>query len=988
MAVRLDVVTTIEDARAGLRLKAFRESAGSTVTAVHVADSYLLDAALSHAGLSRARHALINPLMEAAHMTGAWVPKRFAYAIEVGFLPGVTDNVGATAQETIEDATGYAFKAGEKVYSSQVFVIEGALTEHDVHTIAASLYNPLIHSATIYDRASWKKRDRTFTVPRVSLSGSSEVAEVNLELADTELAELGKLGIADVDGTRRGPLALSLEYLKTIRNHYRALGRKPTDIELEALAQTWSEHCKHTIFASPLDSIEKGIYKTYIKGATEKIRAKKGKNDFCVSVFKDNSGGIVFDDEYVITHKAETHNSPSALDPFGGAVTGIVGVNRDAMGFGLGAKPVANTYGFCFASPEETRPLFRDSERTQEMLLPKRIMEGVIKGVNVGGNQSGIPTPNGFMIFDESYRGKPLVFVGTIGLIPKKRGKRVLYKKEAKPGDYIVMVGGRVGLDGVHGATFSSESINAGSPVTSVQIGDPITQKKFSDVIIKEARDQELYTSITDNGAGGLSSSVGEMAEQSGGCHVRLEKVPLKYPGLAPWQIWISESQERMTLAVPKKKWKAFHALMQRRGVEATVIGEFTESGKCIVTYGSKTIMDLSLEFLHDGLPVTPLKTTKPNFVFEEPDVRVPKDFSGTFAAMLARENIASNAFISRQYDHEVQSGSVLKPLQGKGQVNADAAVFRPRLESERGVVLSSGITPYYANIDPYGAAAASIDTAVRSAVAAGAPLDHLAILDNFCWCSSDEPERLWQLKEAAKACYDVAVAYGTPYISGKDSMFNDFKGYDEKGNPLKISVLPTLLISTIAVIKDAQKAVSLDAKMPGDLVYLLGETHEELGGSEYFRMISEHNQEGKIGMSAPQVDAKKNLRLYKALAKAIEQELVASSVSVTRGGVAVALARMGMAGMLGIDANLEKIPGSTKKSYALLFSESQGRIIVSIAPENATKFEKLFSGLPFKKIGTVTKGKSISIAVGKKNFANLPLGKALEAYRSTFKNY
>ncbi|MBI3573417.1 phosphoribosylformylglycinamidine synthase, partial [Candidatus Kaiserbacteria bacterium] len=324
---------------------------------------------------------------------------------------------------------------------------------------------------------------------------------------------------------------LSVEYLKTIREHFRRLGRAPTDVELETLGQTWSEHCKHTIFASPMDELTDGIYRTYIKGATKKIRAKKGAKDFCLSVFKDNSGGIAFDKNWVVTHKVETHNTPSALDPFGGAITGIVGVNRDSLGFGLGAKPVANVYGFCFAPPEDPRRLYRDRELTQELLPAKRIAEGVIKGINAGGNQSGIPTPQGFMLFDDSYRGKPLVFAGTVGLIPKTHNGRKLYEKKAKPGDYIVMVGGRVGLDGIHGATFSSAELHSGSPATAVQIGDPITQKKFSDAIAKEARDMGLYDSITDNGAGGLSSSVGEMAKESGGCRVELEKVPLKYDG-------------------------------------------------------------------------------------------------------------------------------------------------------------------------------------------------------------------------------------------------------------------------------------------------------------------------------------------------------------------------------------------------------------------------------------------------------------------------
>ncbi len=983
MAIRIDVVPTISDARAEVKLKAFCEIAGSAVKKVHLADSYILDTALSKAGLAKARLALTNAKVEKS-VVGRWLPAHFGYAIEVGFLPGVTDNIGTTAKETIEDATGRPLKNSEAVYSSQTFFIEGTLSKIQIEKIAASLYNPLIQSVKIFDESARKQLRAKPSVPRVTLSGSSHVLSVDLEVSDTELQELGTYGIADEHGIRRGPLGLDLSALHAIRNHYRRIGRKPTDIELESFAQTWSEHCKHTIFANSIDDIKEGIYRTYIKGATQKIRAQKGAKDFCVSVFKDNSGGIIFDDEYVITHKVETHNSPSALDPFGGAITGIVGVNRDSLGFGMGAKPVANVYGFCFAQPDDERKLFRDKERSKEMLSAKRIAEGVIKGINAGGNQSGIPTPHGFMLFDESYRGKPLVFAGTVGLIPKTRNGKKLYEKQAKPGDYIVMIGGRVGLDGIHGATFSSVELSSGSPATAVQIGDPITQKKFSDAIAKEARDAGLYNSITDDGAGGLSSSVGEMAQESGGCRVDIEKVPLKYPGLEPWQVWISESQERMTLSVPKKKWHAFQTLMKRRGVEASVIGEFTKSGKCVVSYKGKTVMDVSLEFLHDGLPKKHLVTKEPQpSTFNLQPLKQPEDFSETVFKMLARFNLASHEFLARQFDHEVQSGSVIKPVQGAGRVTGDASVFRPRLDSTRAVVLTSALTPYYSNIDPYNMAASAIDNAIRNAVAAGASLDHLALLDNFCWASSDEPEQLWKLKEAAKACYDYAVLYGTPYISGKDSMFNDFKGYDEKGNFVKISALPTLLISAISVIEDAEKAVSVDVKVPGDIVYLLGETHDEMGGSEYSRM-----HDDTISGAVPAVDGHKNLKMYRVFEDAVQSNFIASAISVGRGGLALALAKSGMAGALGIETDLSHIPGTATRADSILFSESQGRIVATVAPENAEQFENLFSGVAFKKIGTVTKKQTLSLTLPHGHAAHITLGKATDSYRSTFKNW
>ena len=579
-------------------------------------------------------------------------------------------------------------------------------------------------------------------------------------------------------------------------------------MELEALAQTWSEHCKHTIFASAMDDdVPDGLYKTYIQAATNRIRKEKGEHDICVTVFTDNSGAIIFDDQYLVTHKVETHNSPSALDPFGGALTGIVGVNRDTIGFGLGAKPCINVYGFVSAILTRTRRSFRGKDRQNPVLSPRRILDGVVRGVGVGGNCSGIPTPQGFVYFDNRYSGKPLVFAGTVGIMPREHDGRKLFEKQAQAGDLIVVVGGRVGKDGIHGATFSSEALDPASPVTAVQIGDPITQKKFSDVIVKEARDLGLYRSITDNGAGGISCSVAEMAKECNGCRVTLDSVPLKYPGMAPWEIWISESQERMTLAVPPEHLAPFMELMQRREVEATVIGEFTDSGRCVVEYHGNVVMDIELAFLHDGLPKKHLKTTYTKKTFPSRILPVPERLDSTLAAMLRRKNICSKEFISIQYDHAVQGGHVLGPVQGKGRVQGMSSLTKVVPGSKKGVGLSQGMFPSYSEIDPYLMAGAGIDTAIRGLVALGIPLDRIAILDNFCWCSSDEPERLGQLKLAARGCYDFATAFGTPFISGKDSMYNDFSGFDAENNPVKISVPPTLLISSIGVHEDVIKS-------------------------------------------------------------------------------------------------------------------------------------------------------------------------------------
>jgi len=988
MPSRITISYKVPDARAESKRRSF-EALGikGKVSGVTIVDSYTIDKSFSNTELEKVGGALANPILENFSISNIQCPRNFNWLIEIGFLPGVTDNVGHTARETIEELLGKKFKEGEAVYSSLIFFICGTLSKDDIAKIAYSLHNPLIQRAKIMTASEYKKANGlSVTVPKVKLHASSNVLNIDLNVSDEELTRIGKQGIKDADGTARGPLSLSLDYMKAIQDYFKKLGRKATDVELESIAQTWSEHCKHTIFASPIDDIPKGLYKSYIRDATAEIRKSKGKKDFCVSVFSDNSGVIKFDDRYLISHKVETHNSPSALDPFGGAITGIVGVNRDTIGTGMGAKPIANVYGFCLANPDDKRALFRDKDMTQRMLSPRRIMDGVIAGVNAGGNCSGIPTAHGFLYFNDRYRGKPLVFAGTIGLIPRLVRGKDSTKKAARDGDYIVVVGGRVGLDGIHGATFSSEGMDAGSPATAVQIGDPITQKKLSDVIVKEARDLGLYRSITDNGAGGISCSIAEMAKECGGCKVALEKVPLKYPGLAPWQIWISESQERITLAVPKDKWKAFNVLMRRRGVEASVVGEFTNGKKCTVTYKGKTIMDIDMEFLHDGVPKKLLITEEKKNIFREAPAQKNTDLTKVLGSMLSRRNIASTEFVSKQYDHEVQASSVLKPLQGKGRVDAPASVIRPVLDSNKGVVITSALNPSYSEIDSYHMASSAIDTAIRNAVAAGANVDELALLDNFCWCSSNDPVRLNQLKHAVKACFDRSIEYGAPLISGKDSMFNDFKGFDEKGNAVAISVPPTLLVSAIGVIPDAGRSVSIDFKFEGDLVYLLGETYDELGGSEYFAYLSDKLKREYVGNNVPRVEALKNKKMYQQYYRAVQKELVASSIAVSRGGLAVALAKSAMAGGLGADISLEKISKHTTSDDFTLFSESQGRMLITINPKDKKAFEEIMKGTVFALVGKV-EGSEIKV-VGKKTKINLKVTDALKSYRSTFKNY
>ena len=961
MISRLYVMPKGKDSQERLFLKSWNNlGLKGKVTNVSIINAYTLDSEFSKDELIKSATALTNLtfenfLINKLPASSAGRPKeKFSYIVEIGFLPGVTDNVAHTAKETITDLLHLKENTKLEVYTSKVFLISGSINQDDAKKIALSLHNPLIEQGNIYSAKEIIGNNLPLKIPKVVLPKQTPVINVSLSVSDEELIKIGKEGIRGENSVRRGPLALDLESMKVIQSHFKKLGRDPSDVELESLAQTWSEHCKHTIFANPIDDIKDGVYKTYIKAATNLIRKQKGKDDFCVSVFSDNSGGIIFDKDYLVTHKVETHNSPSALDPFGGAITGIVGVNRDTIGFGMGAKPVANIYGFCFGNPEDTRPLYKDKNLTEKMLPPKRIMEGVIKGVNVGGNCSGIPTVSGFVKYDDKFRGKPLVFVGTVGIIPQKINDKLSHEKQAQADDYIVVVGGRVGADGIHGATFSSVAMDSTSPATAVQIGDPITQKKLSDAIVKEARDMNLYSSITDDGAGGISCSIAEMAKECGGATVDLEKVPLKYPGLLPWQIWISESQERMTLSVPKEKWNTFKKLMDSRGVEATVVGIFTNSGKCIVKYNGEEIMNISLEFLHDGLPKKHLESSAITHNYNNPKIPAGASRTKALEELFGDKNVSGFSFISEQYDHEVQASSVLKPQSGRGRINTEAQVFRPVLSSGKGVVLTSGLCPSYSLISTYHMAACAIDTAIRNAICVGAPLSHLAILDNFCWCSSYDKARLAELIESLKACYKYAVGYGTPFISGKDSMFNDFKGYDEKGNPVAISIPPTLLISAIGVIPDIYKTVSPEFKKEGDNIYLLGETFDELGAGEYYKMLSKNGND--IGNDVPKVNLEKNIKTYKALENSISKELISSAISVTSGGLAIALAKASVGGMLGCKISLKNLPGKTTSIDSTLFSESQGRIVVTVAKENIKKFENEIKKISHIKLGTVTK--------------------------------
>ena len=926
------------------------EDLGIHVEDIRVIDVYTLHAALSPEELEKLRAELFtDPVIQESTINRA-IARDYDFLIEVGFRPGVTDNVGRSSVEGVQDTLGRLLQPGETVFKSRQYAIRGASQKTAERIATKALANELIEQWIVKsaDEVAALNGDSLLGLPIVTDRSEVTVHEIDLDVGDDALLSL----------SRDMMLALDLGEMKAIQAHFRdaavrehrraaGMPERPTDIELECLAQTWSEHCKHKIFTADITYRDggatrtiDGLFKNFVKATTDEVGRRVG---WLVSVFHDNAGIIHFDETHDFALKVETHNSPSALDPYGGAMTGIVGVNRDILGAGLGCECIFNTDVFCFASP------FYDGDIPERLLHPRRVLRGVHAGVKDGGNQSGIPDINGAIVFHERFLGKPLVFCGTGGLIPTKIGGKPSHEKAAQAGDLIVMTGGRIGKDGIHGATFSSEELHAGSPVTAVQIGDPITQKKMADFLI-EARDLGLFSCITDNGAGGLSSSIGEMAQKPGGAALHLDKAPLKYPGLAPWEIFLSEAQERMSLAVPPAKLGAFMDLARRREVEATVLGEFTASGYLECYYDGKRIASLSMDFMHHGVPKMHLDAEfkaaapAPEIVIKDTDL------TADLKAVLGALNVCSKETFVRMYDGEVQAQSVLKQFQGVDHDGpGDAAVIRPVRGSKRGLAVACGLSPKYSDLDAYHMMACSIDEAVRNLIAVGARMGTIAGLDNFCWPdpvqsdkTPDGSHKLAQLVRACQALYDVCTAYDIPLISGKDSMKNDYKI-----GGTKISIPPTVLFTSVAVMDDATKAVSMDVKNPGDVVYVLGETKDELGGSEYLAL------RGQLGVNVPKVDPKTARALYEKLNRAIEAGLVASCHDCSDGGLAVALAESAFAGGWGMCVNVA-LPG-VENNVAALFSESQSRFVATVPKRHAAAFEAALAGSVCTRLGEVT---------------------------------
>ncbi|MFO0849068.1 MAG: phosphoribosylformylglycinamidine synthase subunit PurL [Gemmataceae bacterium] len=900
---------------------------------------YLFETSLSRAGVAQLCDALlVDPLVESVTVREVGAPLD-GHAYTVLLKPGVMDPSAQSVQSA-------AFDLGLVVAEVRTF-----RRYYGPPTVAPADRELLFRKVLANDAI-----ERVVVGPihadHLTLGTKYQFALNTVlirELDDDALVSLSK----------EGQLALTLEEMRTVQTHFRGVGRDPTDCELETIAQTWSEHCSHKTLKGTIDFTEvvngerrtrryQNLLKETVFAATQTIRQRLGADDWCVSVFADNAGVVKFDDKHHLCFKVETHNRPSAIEPYGGANTGLGGVIRDVLGTGLGGKPVANTDVFCFARPD-----YPPEELPPGVLHPRRVIHGVVAGVRDYGNRMGIPTVNGAVYFDDRYLANPLVFCGTVGLIPVG-----MEAKRVNPGDLIVAVGGRTGRDGIHGATFSSLGLTDQSEVVSggaVQIGNAIEEKKVLDVVLK-ARDRGLYTAITDCGAGGFSSAVGEMGADIG-AEVQLQKAPLKYAGLSYTEIWISESQERMVLSVPPEKWEELHDLCRGEDVEAAVLGTFQPTGRLKLTYDGHPVADLDMHFLHDG---------RPNVVRQAewlgvgsavrtagaPPVRTA-DPTQTLLAILGSYSVASKEWIVRQYDHEVQGGTVVKPLTGvRNDGPSDAAVITPVHGSWVGAAIGCGLNPRYADLDPYAAVAAAIDEAVRNVIAVGADPTRTAILDNFCWANVTDPHTLGALVKTAEACRDVAVAYGTPFISGKDSLNNEYKSPTQR-----ISIPHTLLISALGRVPDVRRCVTMDLKAAGNDLYLVGVTKDELGGSHL------HLVTGQTGGTPPMPDLELAPRLFTAVHKAITAGLVRSCHDLSEGGLAVAVAEMAFAGEVGADVT--RLPGDGLSDEVRLFSESATRFILEVEPGKVAELTTLLAGLPLAKIGTTIADQRLRVAGG-----------------------
>jgi phosphoribosylformylglycinamidine synthase subunit PurSL len=951
---------------------------------IRTAQLYLLTGNLSTSQLDQLTQQLLTDPVVQESRPAALSPD--AHTVDVFFHPGVTDTL---AESVLTGAQMLGIRELQQVETGRRYILDGRLSKADAHVITqAILYNPVIQQYELHPAHVKNDPPHAHVQPTEQAVAGPSVTTVPLtDMSDEQLMEVSRAGL----------LSLNLDEMRVIQQHYREQGREPTDVELETLAQTWSEHCSHKTFKATVAYREvdeqgkvlktetiPGLLKSYIMRATQQIEMPE-----LVSAFSDNAGIVRFTETQDIAFKVETHNHPSAIEPFGGANTGVGGVIRDVVG--VSAYPIACTDILCFGPPETPADELPDG-----VLTPRRIANGVVSGVRDYGNKMGIPTVNGAIWYHRGYIYNPLVFCGCLGILPHGS-----HPNQVQPGDLIVVLGGRTGRDGIHGATFSSgemsSEINAQAG-TAVQIGAPITEKKTTDVIV-QARDLRLYHAITDCGAGGFSSAVGEMASETG-ANVELANAPLKYQGLAPWEIWLSEAQERMVLAVPHEHLAELQALCDIEEVELSVLGTFTGDHRLKITYQGEVVADMDMEFLHHGIPNKTLEAvwqqkqaesgTSSEELPEQLVEGVAHSWTPTLLGLLRHPNIASKEEVVRRYDHEVQGATVVKPLVGKaGNGPGDAAVLQPILdeETQAGIVLSNGINPLYGKFDPYHMVLNAVDEALRNLTAVGGDVGRTAILDNFCWGNPNDPEQLGLLVRAVKGCYDAAVGYGVPFISGKDSLNNEYRA-----DGRRLPVIPTLLISAVSVIEDASRTIDMALKTPGNLLYQVGTTRNEMAGSHYGEIVEQDSFERLFPQTTvPQVDIPHAYATMKALGEAIRKGLVRSCHDLSEGGLAVAAAEMSLAGMLGVNLDIHRITTHTHGMNAVarnivrLFGESASRFLVELAPEQLGAFEQHMQASGVQELtylGTVTNTSRFVVQDGTQELINVSVAELQEAWK------
>jgi phosphoribosylformylglycinamidine synthase subunit PurSL len=920
------------------------------VTSLRGASLYELAPVTQESAERVAAELLRDPALDTARIdgSGAAQPADDEAVLTVMRRDGVMDPVALSTEEA-------AARLGvelERVRTGRRIYARGAgapPSEAALEHLARQLSNPVVDRVLFGSDA----------LPQAANPGGTPTLR-------TEVPLEGLDGEALVALSRARTLALDAVEMRAVQAHYAEQGRAPSDVELETIAQTWSEHCKHKTLTGPIEFSEldaagqpvatrryENLLKETIFASTTELNDPR-----CLSVFADNAGVIEFNETHGVAIKVETHNHPSAIEPYGGAGTGIGGVIRDILGTGLGARPIANVDVFCVGD-------LRATQHPAGTIHPRELLQGVVDGVRDYGNRMGIPTVAGALISEPRYVGNPLVYAGTIGLIPNE-----FVHKAPLPGDWVVAMGGRTGRDGIHGATFSSESLTTESETASggaVQIGNPIEEKKVADVLL-EIRDRGWLRALTDCGAGGFSSAIGEMAEGLG-AEIDLSLAPLKYPGLAPWEVWISEAQERMVLAVPPEHGPAVLAACAAEDVEGVKLGHFADSGRLVIRWGETLVGDMDIHFLHDGLPKQErvASWTRPT---PQAASLGDADPGQLLRRILAHPSVCSKEWIVRQYDHEVQGASVLKPLVGvASQGPGDGVALAPVPGSLRGVLVGIGIQPGHGDLDPYGMALSAVEESLRNVVAIGGDPTGCAILDNFSWGNCRRPEQLGAIVLAAEGCRDAALAFRTPFVSGKDSLNNEYQQDDGTA----VSIPHTLLVTAVAVTPDVTRLVSADLKGPGHDLYLVGETKDELGGSLASALLD------VSGGQVPQVDLERAPRALAAMHAAIQTGAVLACHDLSEGGLAVAAAEAAFAGGVGAELDLGAVPQAGGLEPAtLLFSETPTRFLVEVDPAQGAAFEGALEGMPFAKVGVTTAEANLSFG----EVLEAPLAELLEVWR------